>query len=173
MWGGLAFALLNSGRVTDAIKGFQKALSLDPGHADLHVGLGNALRQFGDLAGALDSYGQAVVLRPDYAEVYTNLGNVAIELGDLDQAVGHHRRAAELKSDLAQAYHNLGATYHTARDYEKAAEAFSEARKRDPDNFDTWSPSAPCSRNWSAWRKALNACAGPTPSGQAIPAVPR
>ena len=136
-WGGLAFALLNSGRIKDAIKDFRKALSLDPGHADLHVGLGNALRQFGDLAGAMEAYGQAVVLRPDYAEVYTNLGNVAIELGYLDQAVGHHRRAAELKPDLAQAYHNLGSTYGIARDYEKAAEAFGEARKRDPDNFDT------------------------------------
>ena len=137
VWGGLAFALLNAGRGTDAIKEFRKALSLDSGHADLHVGLGNALRQFGDLAGALDSYGKAVLLRPDYAEVCTNMGNVAIELGDLDQAVSHHRRAAELKPDLAQAYHNLGSTYHTARAYEKAAEALSEALKRDPDNFDT------------------------------------
>ncbi len=136
-WGGLAFALLHSGRVIEAIKAFRKALSLDSSHADLHVGLGNALRQYGDLAGALEAYGQAVVLRPDYAEVYTNLGNVAIELGDLDQAVGHHRRAAELKPDLAQAYHNLGGTYHTARDYVKAEAAFSEALKRDPDNFDT------------------------------------
>ena len=64
----LAFALIQVGRVAEAVEQFRQALVLQPDNAPVHYNLGNALAQLGKRQEAIAEYEQALKLEPNMAD---------------------------------------------------------------------------------------------------------
>lgn len=75
-------------RDAEAAACFQRALALDPAHAQAWNNLGGARQRAGDLEGAIDAYRRSIAADPDLAQPYLNLGR-------LYGARGEQARAAE------------------------------------------------------------------------------
>ena len=69
---GLAFQ--DQGKLEEAIKSYNKALSLKPDFAEAYNNMGIALRDQGKLDEAIEAYNKALSIKPDYAEAYNNMG---------------------------------------------------------------------------------------------------
>ena len=72
--------------------------------------------------------------RPGSAAGHFFLGRSFLALGDVAQAVRSLRRALECNPEMAPAWGLLGLAFARSRRFEKAVEAFSRARRLDPQN---------------------------------------
>ncbi|WP_372400108.1 tetratricopeptide repeat protein [Azospirillum sp. HJ39] len=82
-WAGLADLRQRQGRIDAALKGWGRALALEPRRADWRYNLGNALHAAGRLAEADAAYRQAVEDDPTLALAAFNRGYAALARGDL------------------------------------------------------------------------------------------
>jgi Tfp pilus assembly protein PilF len=93
-----AVALMYAGLREDAIREYERAVALRPGHYTLWVELGRARDQLDDQQGALLAFTEAARLAPYYAQPHWQLGNVLFRMGRREEAFTELRRAAT--SDL-------------------------------------------------------------------------
>ena len=129
----LGNALLDMGRLDDALAAYDKALRLKPDYAEAHNNRGNTLRDMGRRDGALAAYDKAVRLKPDYAEAHNNRGNTLRDMGRLDDALAAYDRAVRLKPDYANAYNNRGNTLRDIGHLDSALAAYDKAVRLKPD----------------------------------------
>jgi Tfp pilus assembly protein PilF len=101
-------ALLQEGRMDEAIAHFQKAVEISPNYADAHINLGVVLTQKGQVNEAITHYQKALQERPNFAIAHNNLGNILLQNGQLDEAITHYQKALAIQPDYAEAYYNLG-----------------------------------------------------------------
>jgi tetratricopeptide (TPR) repeat protein len=107
--------LFNQGRVDEALRCFQQAVSFRPDSAESHGDLGVALHAKNRSAEAISEYREALRLKPDYAAAHFNLGIVLEESGQLEQSIQEFQQAAGLDRN-ALFYRHLGeALAHSGR----------------------------------------------------------
>ena len=106
----LGNALLQKGRVNEAIAQFNQALKIDPDYAVGHSNLGNALLRLGRAEESLAHIERALEIDPRNAEAENNLGNTLMQMGRRQDAVTHYGKAIAIDPHYAEAYNNLGAT---------------------------------------------------------------
>ena len=113
----LGIALLQNGRLDEAIDHFQQALRLKLGPDSVDVVycyLGLALARQNKFGEAIDQYQQALKIKPDSATVHNNLGVALQAIGNLDEAIVHYRLALKDMPDSVETNNNLAwilATY--------------------------------------------------------------
>jgi tetratricopeptide (TPR) repeat protein len=103
----LGNALLDKGRISEAISHYKTAIKLKPDYADAHNNLGIALVAEGKIEEAISHYKMAIKIKPDYVEAHNNLGNALFQKGEMKEAIDHYREALKLKPDLVAAQKNL------------------------------------------------------------------
>jgi tetratricopeptide (TPR) repeat protein len=86
---------------------YQRALALDPAHADAHVNLGCLEHEAGRLELAERHYRAALALRPGDATAAFDLGVVLEDLGRLEEARAAYEQALAAEPDSADAHYNL------------------------------------------------------------------
>jgi len=69
-------AMLESGKIVEAIGLIQKAIAGDKNNHQLHFVLGNALKEKGDFEKATQSYNEALRIKPDFFDALFNLGTM-------------------------------------------------------------------------------------------------
>jgi tetratricopeptide (TPR) repeat protein len=124
---------LEESDLAEARSAYERAIDLDPDHADAHIDLGHLLHEAGDIEGARLHYQQALAVRPDDATASYNLGVALEDLGRKDDAIGAYERAVQLDPELADAYCNLGGLYHEqgrGQDAIRALTAFRRLSRR-------------------------------------------
>jgi tetratricopeptide (TPR) repeat protein len=89
-----AIALMDAGQLGEAIREYERAIALRPGHYSLWVELGRARDQADDPQGALEAFTEAARFAPYYAQPHWQLGNVLFRMGRRDEAFAELRRAA-------------------------------------------------------------------------------
>lgn len=94
-----AISLMDAGQLAEAIREYEQAIALRPGHYTLWVELGRARDQADDQQGALEAFTEAVRLAPYYAQPHWQLGNVLFRMGLREEAFAELRRAT--LSDMA------------------------------------------------------------------------
>lgn len=104
----LGSALLREQRTDEALVHLRKALDLDPGSADAHVGMGNALLAASRPDEAIAEYRRALDLRPDFIKALANLGYALAEKNLPYDAIFQYRRALDINPDLADVQSDLG-----------------------------------------------------------------
>ncbi len=129
----LGSALLQEGKVDEAIAHFQTALQLKPDYAEAHNNFGIALLQEGRVDEAIAQCQTTLQLRPDYAEAYNNLGNALFQKGRLDEAIAHLQQAVQMNPDYADADFNLGNVLLQTGKVDEAILQFQKALRVKPD----------------------------------------
>ncbi len=129
----LGLALLNSGRVEEAVGHLTEAVRLRPDLAGAHTNLGTALAKQGKLDEAVARYTEALRLEPDLAEARFRMANTLADQGKLDAALAHYTEAVRIEPDHAVAHYNM-ATVLTQRGQPDAAiEHYLQALRFKPD----------------------------------------
>ena len=124
----LGAALMQKGRVQEALAEYEQARRMDDTVPELHYNLGNAYSQIGRPADAIAAYQRAILLRPDYANAHYNLGNSLLELGQRGDAEEAYRAAIANNDQLAEAYGNLGILLSQRQAYDEARETLIQAQ---------------------------------------------
>lgn len=136
----LGSALVELGRLDEAIAAFRTALRLQPDHLESLNNLGNALLLLRppQVDEALRAYEAALAADPSYATAHSNFGNALISLpGRLDDAIAHLQTALRLRPVYPEAHFNLGLAYLRRPDGAPLALAeFEAALRDDPDSAD-------------------------------------
>ena len=104
----LGTALLEKGKVNNAIAQYQLALKIRPDYADAHGNLGSALLQLGNVDAAIIHLQSALQINPNNADAQNNLGNALLQKGNTDEAITHLRTALQINPGNVEARNNLG-----------------------------------------------------------------
>jgi tetratricopeptide (TPR) repeat protein len=104
-------AELEDADAEQAREAYQRALALDPGHADAHVNLGCLEHEAGRLDLAERHYRAALATRPADPTAAFDLGVVLEDLGRLDEARAAYEQALRAEPDSADAHYNLARLY--------------------------------------------------------------
>jgi tetratricopeptide (TPR) repeat protein len=131
---GLGNALIQKGRVDEAIPHYQKVLEINPDVVEAHNNLGNALLQTGKVDEAIAHFQKALEIKADDAEAHNSLGNALLQEGKVDEAIFHFHKALQLKPGLADAHYNLGVALDQMGRVDKAIADYLKALEINPDN---------------------------------------
>ena len=141
-----ALAYLNHGnalkdlrRLDDALRCYNKAITLNSNLVDAHGNRSIVLYYLGRFDEALASYDRTIALRPNHAEAYNNRGSALINLSRLDEALVSCEKAIALKPDYAEAYSNLGYILFDLNRFDQALVRFEKAVALKPDFARAWS----------------------------------
>ncbi len=129
----LALALLEAGKVPEAVAAARRAVVLAPDWDRGQGTLGVALARSGDLEGAAAALQKAAQIAPNNPKTHTNLAGVLVQAGDLAEALAHAKRATRLAPANDVAWYNYGRILAAARrDERKACEAYARALSLNP-----------------------------------------
>ena len=101
-WYDKGLALYQQGKYTDAIKAYNRAITLDPTVATFWNGLGTALDHEGDYTAAIRAYNTAIDLDPTDAFTWNNKGISLDNRGNHTEAVAAFDRAIALDPSKRQ-----------------------------------------------------------------------
>jgi arylsulfatase A-like enzyme/Tfp pilus assembly protein PilF len=107
---GLGIALSDSGRPTDAVRAFTRALELDPDFAEAVQNLGIVRLRVDDAAGARDLFRRALAMDDKLPRAWNGLGVALAQLKEERAAIEAWNRAVALDPALYDALFNLGLT---------------------------------------------------------------
>jgi tetratricopeptide (TPR) repeat protein len=104
----LGATLKARGRVREAIRQYEIAVSLDSSKPWMHRSLGSSYADVGRRDKAIEQYLIALKIDPDDAKTHNDLGSVYGEMGRYDQAIKQFRAAVTLDPDDPVDRTNLG-----------------------------------------------------------------
>jgi tetratricopeptide (TPR) repeat protein len=107
---------LEDGDPEQARTAYERALALEPNHADAHVNLGCLEHEAGRLAEAERHYRGALAARPRDATAAFDLGVVLEDLGRLEEARAAYQQSLACAPDCADAHYNLARLYDRVGD---------------------------------------------------------
>jgi len=123
----LGNALLQNGKLGEAIAQLQRALQIYPDYAVGHYNLGVALFREGKFDDALAQFQKAVEINPNYAEAHTNLGLALVQKGQRGAAIEQYQMALKINPIFALAHANLGVAFFQNGQLDDAIAQFQEA----------------------------------------------
>ena len=129
----LGIALLQKGRVDDAITQYQEALQINPNDAEAHVNFGQALVRKGKADDAISHYQKALQIKPGIAETHFNLGNAFLQKGSVAEAIAQYQQALQINPNYAQARNNLGNALQQEGRMDEAISQYQGALQINPD----------------------------------------
>jgi tetratricopeptide (TPR) repeat protein len=124
--------LLALNRLEDAVAGYERALALDPDHAEANFGLAStfhALRRHED---AIASYEKALAIDPDYAEANYGIATTLQALNRDDRAIPFYEAALAIDPNYAEANHGLATALQALKRDEEAILFYERALAIDP-----------------------------------------
>jgi len=123
----LAAAQLRGGSYGQALANFDKALALQPRHADALANRAEALRELGHYDEALASCDRALALRTTHADALNNRAAALIDLARFDEALASCDRALAGRPDFALAHNNRGNALFGLERFDDAVASFDKA----------------------------------------------
>ena len=132
---------LQSKNYTEAIKQFEKAVSLKPEWAEAHFKLGMAHSSVPPLdkdrpahiQAAIKAFEAAIRLRPNWAEAHNELGLRIMSSGSYDDAIDAFKQAIRYKPEFAEAHKNLAIPYLYTGRFKEGIEQLNESIRIKPD----------------------------------------
>lgn len=128
---GVAFH--QSGHLDEAIRWYEKTLSIQPDNSTALCNMGVVLQTQDRLDVAIDHYKKAIAVQPDFVEALSNLGYALTEIGELDEAIASLQKALALQPDHANALCNLGGALKERGDLDAAIAILNKAISIQPD----------------------------------------
>ena len=129
----LGVALVQLGRVPEAIAQYEQALRVKPDDAAAHNGLAVALARLGKSHEAIAHWEQSLRIKPDSAETHNNLAVTLARLGRLPEAIEHWEQALQIYPEFAEAHCNLGIALAQTGKSQQAMDHWKQALQIKPD----------------------------------------
>ena len=130
--GMLGNALVDAGRIDEAIEQYRLLLELHPNSVEAHVNLGFALAKKGMVREAVPEYQRALAISPDNVQARYNLATSYEKLRLTDEAIEQYRLLTGLAPNSAEAYLNLGLAYTKKGLMKEAIAEYEKAVRIDP-----------------------------------------
>ena len=130
-----ATALQDSGRLEEALAGYNRALKLCPDYAEAQNKKGTVLEKLGQDRAALEHYETAIQFKPTLAEAYYNKANLLKKQGKLDEALDNYQKTLEIKPQYPDAHNNMGNVLREAGRLQDAIASYTKAIEIDPDYY--------------------------------------
>jgi len=111
----------------EAVRLFNRALTLDPGNLTAHFYLGWIYEMQGRVDEGITEFRKAIEAHPNHDGSYVHLGGLYLAKGMLDEAIEAFNKAVILNPDAANAHYNLGIAYRRKGNTAEAAGAFFDA----------------------------------------------
>ncbi|MFP3983012.1 MAG: YcaO-like family protein [Desulfurivibrionaceae bacterium] len=127
--------MVETGRPDEAVKHFERALTLDPDRHDtpyIHSFLGDSLKDLGRYSEALNILEQGLEYDEERPDMHNIMGVCYFKLQQYDRAISHFHRAVELSPSSAIDYANLGVNYQETGDTQEAVKYLEIAVSLDP-----------------------------------------
>jgi protein O-mannosyl-transferase len=128
-WTQLGIASYRDKNYPEALKYYDKAISLNPYDPVVLNNSGSVYFDMQNYNEALKRYQQAVKYKPDYADAYMNIGSCYGVGGQYDLAITNLERAIQINPSLKQAYYLLGVTWRNKGNEAMAVKYFDLANK--------------------------------------------
>ncbi len=132
----LGNALVNAGKVGEAVAHFEQAVRIDPDYYDAYTDLGVALARMGRIEEAIQRYEQVLQIKPDFVEAHTDLGIALTQLGRIEEAIAQYEQALRINPDSAEAHTDLGVALAQTGKIEEAVAQYNQALQINPDYAD-------------------------------------
>ena len=91
----------------DALRGYRRAVELDPAFAAAWTNLGSLHAETGDLDAARDAFDHALRLDPAQPEAQSNLAELALRDGDVEVAISGFRHVLRANPEYVEAHYGL------------------------------------------------------------------
>jgi len=125
--------LLDRGQIRPALAHLRQAERINPGAAQIHLGLGAANMLLGHPEEAVSAFSKAVVMLPQSAGAHNNLGLALARLGRWPEAIEQYREVTRLNPAYPAIHLNLGKAFTALGAYGAAAASFRRALEQKPD----------------------------------------
>jgi tetratricopeptide (TPR) repeat protein len=122
----------DAGDFDRAIADFDRAIQLNPEHADAFYNRGVAWSAKGDAERAVADYSAAIALQPSHVRALNNRGDLFDRRGEFDRAIADYSSAIRLKPDYVLALYNRANAWTHKRDFDRAIADYSKAIRLDP-----------------------------------------
>ncbi len=116
-----------AGASAEAVRIYQRILSVDPSFAPAWINIGVALRALGRVDAGVACLQRGVSMKPDDAAARSNLGNALRAAGRHEEARDSHLAAIAGNPEAGSFVYNLGLVLRDLGDIEGAIERFDEA----------------------------------------------
>ena len=123
-----------AGRLPDAIRQYQAALTVKRNYVEAHSSYGNVLRQVGRLPEAIEECRTALRLDPNYARAHNNLANALLDTGQVTEAIEHYHEALRLRPEDSKMHYNLGNAWLKAGREADAIQEYQAALRLNPND---------------------------------------
>lgn len=123
-------------KTDEAIKNFDKALSIKKDYVAAHNNKGNLLLKDKKFSEAIISYKKAIKYEKNSEQIQFNLSNCYLENKQYNQAIEVLEVIIKNNKEFTQAYQSLGVAYSFENEYEKSNDAFYKILKTDNNNID-------------------------------------
>jgi tetratricopeptide (TPR) repeat protein len=121
-----------TGAVPEAIKAYEKAVSIDAGSAGAWLNLGTIFFNARQFVKAEQYYKKALDADPQYALAHFNLANLYDERGHYARALEHYQAAVRLNAQYADAHYNLALLHQAGGQVMEAVRHWKIYLKLDP-----------------------------------------
>jgi predicted O-linked N-acetylglucosamine transferase (SPINDLY family) len=122
----LAVVQSKLGRKDEALASFDRALVVEPNHAEALCNRGVILHALQQFAYALESFDGALTARPDYAEAHFRRGNTSFEMKRFEEALLSYERALAGRPDHIDALFGRALTLHELQRFEAALSSYQK-----------------------------------------------
>jgi len=126
------------GRSEEAMSYFNKALEINPKHADAWLGKGIVLIVHGRYKEAIECLDNAIKIRPGNVIAWYNKGLALDNLGKHIEAIEYYDKILEFNPRHTDALSGKGVALSSLRRYEEAIECFNKALEINPGRIETW-----------------------------------
>lgn len=130
----LAVIYLNRGQHEDAVKLFDKSLSINPVAQDTLLNKAVLLTNQGDLPAAEHLLRRAIQINPHYYIAYTNLGYVLSEMERYEEAEAELRNALNINPDYTPALLNITVPLQKRKSFHEAEIMLRHLLNIEPEN---------------------------------------
>lgn len=130
---GRANALSSAGDYNEALRDFNRAISINPQNARAYTNRGVVFMYLKDYTSAIADFSKTISLGFHFPVTYLNRGRAYYESGNYTEALNDYEEAIKNEPEFADPYINKGIVYDDIGDFPSAIESYSEAIKLAPE----------------------------------------
>lgn len=133
---GLAFTSQNKDE--EAVKCYDRALKINPGHTKSLINKGEILAAQEKTTEAIDCYSKVLELEPDNLDIYSKKADILYNQKDYNEAGDCYDRILKIKPDNSEALSRKGEILYAQGKGEEAVKFFDKALKINPEYDTAW-----------------------------------